>query len=57
MLIIDISTFFENIDIDKDNFENIDIVRAILENIDIDKDNLENIDIVKGLLELMIRTF
>ena len=39
----------KNIDIDKDNLENIDIDidinKALLENIDIDKENHENIDI------------
>ena len=45
------STHLKNIDIDKDNLENIDIDidKAILENIDIaidiDKDNYKNIDI------------
>ena len=40
MSIIDISTRFENIDIDKDILENIDIDidKVILENIDIDID-------------------
>ena len=64
----EISTlFFENIDIDKENFENIDIDidkdnlknididihMAILENIDIDMAILENIDIdiSKGILQ------
>ena len=47
--IVDISTLLKNIDIDKDNLENIDIYieKTILENIaiDINKDYLENIDI------------
>ena len=45
--IIDISTHFENIDIDKVTLENIDIDinidKHIHRNIDIDKDILENI--------------
>ena len=59
--IVDISTLLKNIDIDKDNLENIDINidKTILENIDIgidiDKDNLGNIviniDIDKDYLE------
>ena len=55
ILIIDISTLCENINIDK----------VILENIDIDKDNPENIDtgllslkdILKILISISIRTF
>ena len=49
--------FKKNIDIDinKDNLQNIDIYigidKAILENIDIDKDNLENINIDKDILD------
>ena len=34
-----------DIDIDKDNLDNINIDKAILENIDSDKENLEDIDI------------
>ena len=51
--IIDISTLFENIDIDIDMtiLEYIDIDKAVLENIDIDKDIFENIDIDKDILE------
>ena len=53
MSIVDISTLLKNIDIDKDNLENIDI--------DIDKDYLENIDIDKNiskiLISISIRTF
>ena len=51
--IIDITTLFKNIDIDKATLEDIDIniEKAIHKNIDIDKNILENIYIDKGILE------
>ena len=50
---VDISTLLKNTDIniDRDNLENIDIDTTILDNIDIDKYHLENIDIDKDHLE------
>ena len=52
-MIIDITTLFKNIDIDKAILEDIDIniEKAIHKNIDIDKNILENIYIDKGILE------
>ena len=59
--IVDISKLLKNIDInidiDKDNLENIDIDKTILENIDIgidiDKDNLGNIVIDIDIINII----